>query len=58
MDNPTYDRCNLAQEDQLALWSCSELDEVWSDSTLWGFRGVTQFGTFQGTSNMDFLESS
>ena len=47
MDNPTYDRCNLAQEDQLALWSCSELDEVWSDSTLWGFRGVTQFGTFK-----------
>ena len=28
-------------------WSCSELDEVWSDSTLWGFCGVTQFGTFK-----------
>ena len=37
--NPICDRCRIAVEDPLhALWSCSKVDIVWADQSLWDFR--------------------
>ncbi|XP_075636568.1 uncharacterized protein LOC142608772 [Castanea sativa] len=41
-------RCHAHPEDALhALWSCHELDSVWSDLELWSFQVSTQFVTFK-----------
>ena len=42
--DPICDRCCIAVEDPLhALWSCSEVDIVWADQSLWDFRWSTNF---------------
>ena len=42
--DPICDRCRTAIEDPLhALWSCSEVDIVWADQSLWDFRWSTDF---------------
>lgn len=41
---PLCDHCCSTLENPLhALWSCHELDIVWSDSELWSFRSAIQF---------------
>nr|POE70420.1 putative disease resistance protein rga3 [Quercus suber] len=41
-------RCHANSEDSKhALWSCPELDSVWSDIELWSFRSSVQFMTFK-----------
>ena len=36
---PICERCKLDVEDaEHALWSCPELDVVWTDQVLWSFR--------------------
>ena len=41
-------RCQVSVETPLhALWSCSELDLVWSDTELWSNRGSMQFMDFK-----------
>ncbi|XP_075638417.1 uncharacterized protein LOC142610490 [Castanea sativa] len=41
-------RCHSAVEDSLhALWSCTKLDAVWSDTELWRVRGSAQFMMFK-----------
>ena len=48
IDNPFCDRCHQSPESPLhALWLCTELDGVWADATLWGFRGSTAFQDFR-----------
>ena len=42
--DPICDRCRTAVEDPLhALWSCSKVDFVWADQSLWDFRWSTDF---------------
>ena len=42
------DRCKSAPEDQLhALWSCSELDVIWSDASAWNFCMTSSFDFFK-----------
>ena len=42
--DPICDRCCTTVEDPLhALWSCSEVDIVWADQSLWDFRWSTDF---------------
>ena len=42
--NPICDRCRVAVEDTLhALWSCSEVDIVWANQTLWDFHCSMEF---------------
>lgn len=37
--DPICERCKWAMEDaEHALWSCPELDVVWTDQVAWGFR--------------------
>ena len=44
IDNPFCGRCHQVPESPLhALWLCTELDSVWADAMLWGFRGSTTF---------------
>ena len=41
ISDPTSERCRVDIKDPLhALWSCSEVDIVWADLTLWDFRSV------------------
>nr|POF14706.1 putative ribonuclease h protein [Quercus suber] len=41
-------RCHANSEDSKhALWSCPDLDSVWSDMELWSFRSSVQFMTFK-----------
>ena len=48
ISEPMCERCNSAVEDLIhALWSCSELDSVWSDQSLWSFRGRVGFVDFK-----------
>ena len=48
INNLTCDRCRLATESPLhALWSCSEIDVVWADQTLWDFRNHISFSDFK-----------
>ena len=48
ISDPTCERCKVDIEDQLhALWSCSEVDIVWSDLTLWDFRSSVNFVDFK-----------
>ena len=48
ISKPMCERCNSAEEDPIhALWSCSELDSVWSDQSLWSFRGRVGFVDFK-----------
>lgn len=55
INDPVCDRCRSALEDQIhALWSCPELNEVWLDALLWGFRASSQFGTFKDLVTMIF----
>ena len=38
ISEPMCERCKSVVEDSIhALWSCSELDSVWSDQSLWSF---------------------
>ena len=42
--DPICDRCRVAIEDPLhALWSCSEVDIVWANQTLWDFHCSMEF---------------
>ena len=42
------DPCKSAPEDQLhALWSCSELDVIWSDASAWNFCMTSCFDFFK-----------
>ncbi|KAL0004830.1 hypothetical protein SO802_012391 [Lithocarpus litseifolius] len=42
------DRCHASAETPLhALWSCSELDSVWTDVELWSNRSLVQFVDFK-----------
>uniref|UniRef100_A0A7N2MFF8 RNase H type-1 domain-containing protein n=1 Tax=Quercus lobata TaxID=97700 RepID=A0A7N2MFF8_QUELO len=42
------DLCKSAHEDQLhALWSCPELDVIWSDVSAWSFRMTSSFDSFK-----------
>ena len=42
--DPICDRCRVAVEDPLhALWSCSEVDIVWANQTLWDFHYSMEF---------------
>ena len=55
INDPVCDRCRSALEDQIqALWSCPQLNEVWSDALLWGLRASSQFGTFKELVTMIF----
>nr|XP_023927404.1 uncharacterized protein LOC112038782 [Quercus suber] len=46
--DPSCDRCKTEMESSLhALWSCSEVDIVWVDLTLWNFRNHVEFGDFK-----------
>ena len=48
IDNPLCNRCKGELETPLhALWSCSELDVVWEDESLWACRGTTTFMDFK-----------
>ena len=48
ISDPTCERCKVDIEDQLhALWSCSEVDIVWADLTLWDFRSSVNFVDFK-----------
>ena len=48
INNPTCDRCRLATESPLhVLWSCSEIDVVWADQTLWDFKNHVGFSDFK-----------
>ena len=48
LEDPVYDWCNGALENPLhALWSCSELDMVWTDLVLWSFRHTHMFVDFK-----------
>ena len=39
VEDPMCERCKQAVEESIhALWSCPELDEVWFDQGIWGFR--------------------
>lgn len=39
LEDPTCERSKQAVEDSIhALWLCPELDVVWSDQRMWGFR--------------------
>ena len=44
----SYDGSQASVETPLhALWSCTELDSVWSDTVLWSNRGSMQFMDFK-----------
>lgn len=44
VEDPMYERCKQAAEEPIhALWSCPELDEVWSNQGVWGFRSEVGF---------------
>ena len=46
--DPHCVRCHASSENSLhALWSCPELDPVWSDLQLWSVRGAVQFMDFK-----------
>ena len=46
--DPFCFRCRASSENSLhALWSCLELDSVWSNRELWNFRASIQFTTFK-----------
>ena len=46
--DPHRVRCHASLENSLhALWSCPELDPMWSDLELWNVRGVVQFVDFK-----------
>lgn len=46
--DPTCDRCRNTIEDLLhVLWSCSEIDIVWVDQTLWDFQSSVGFVDFK-----------
>ena len=46
--DPLCVRCHAHSEDSLhALWSCPELDSMWSDIELWSFQVSVQFVTFK-----------
>ena len=48
ISDPTCERCKVDIEDMLhALWSCSEVDIVWADLTLWDFRSSVNFVDFK-----------
>ncbi|XP_075663127.1 uncharacterized protein LOC142632642 [Castanea sativa] len=48
INDQTCDRCRLATETPFhALWSCSEVDVVWADQTLWDFRNHVGFNDFK-----------
>ena len=48
ISKPMCERCNSAVEDAIhALWSCSKLDSMWSDQSLWSFRGRVGFVDFK-----------
>ena len=38
---------NEAETALHALWACKELDVVWGDANLWGFRRSTSFLSFK-----------
>ena len=46
--DPFCVKCHASPENSLhALWSCPELDLVWTDLELWSFRGLVQFLDFK-----------
>lgn len=46
--DPHCVRCQASSKSSLhALWSCPELDLVWSDVELWGVRGAVQLVDFK-----------
>ena len=48
ISKPMCERCKSALEDPIhALWSCTELDFVCSDQSLWSFRGMVGFVDFK-----------
>ena len=48
IDCSTCDQCKHEAETALhALWACKELDVVWGDANLWGFRRSTSFLSFK-----------
>ena len=48
ISDPTSERCRVDIKDPLhALWSCSEVDIVWVDLTLWDFRSSVNFVDFK-----------
>ena len=45
--SPLCDRCTIEEENRLhALWSCRELDQVWSDSSGWGHWSTSDYVDF------------
>ena len=48
IDDPVCERCCNSTENSLhALWRCPELDPVWANAELWGFRSSMQFLDFK-----------
>ena len=48
IEDPRCDRClGTSENPHHALWSCKELDSIWADSELWGFRSSIQFQNFK-----------
>ena len=46
--SPLCDRCTIEEENCLhALWSCRELDQVWSDSSGWGHWSTSDYVDFR-----------
>ena len=46
--DPLCVRCQASAETPLhALWSCTKLDSVWSDTVLWSNRGSVQYVDFK-----------
>ena len=47
-DNSVCDRCKLAPKSTIhSLWSCTELDVVWEDNSLWNCRRTNTFIDFK-----------
>ena len=48
IEDPRCDRClGTSENPHHAQWSCKELDSIWADSKLWGFRSSIQFQNFK-----------
>ena len=55
--NSICDRCRAEAKDPLhALWSCTELDIVWADQSLWNFQNSVGFTDFKDLVSWIILE--
>ena len=44
LEDLIYERCKMVVKDSTpALWSWPELDVMWADQEMWGFRGEIDF---------------